>query len=167
MKVTSAEANKVLRGLEEKIGVLLEKEGKSSVFNAAVGEDPEMLRPAYDFAAVQEELEALRARVREVRHAINVFNATHELPGFPGLTVDRALVLLPQLNQDKARYRGMASRLPRERVESFASRGTIIDYQITNYSTEEAQAAYERTAEKLSAVQLALDAVNSSETFEI
>ena len=73
MKYTSSEANKILKELEARIEELKNREGKSSSFNAASTEDPEILRPAYDFDDVQKKLDALDDDVRTVKHAINVF----------------------------------------------------------------------------------------------
>ena len=167
MKYTSAEAGKLVKKLEEQIRDLKDKETKSSIFNAASTEDPEVLRPDYDFAAVQEQISRLQGDVRKVKHAINIFNTTHVLPGYPELTVDQALILIPQLSARKEKLRRMASRLPRERVDAMMSRGNIIDYQIANYDIAEAAAAYEKTADELSRLQLALDSVNTSIDIDI
>lgn len=48
MKYTSSEANKLLRRLNEERDAVLVKEQKSSTFLAAMGEDPESVRPKYD-----------------------------------------------------------------------------------------------------------------------
>ena len=42
----------------------------------------------------------------------------------------------------------------------------VIDYTYLNYNLAEVEADYERVSDELSDAQLALDAVNSSETFE-
>lgn len=167
MKYTSAEANKLVRKLDDRIREILSLESKSAVFRAASSEDVESLRPEYDFAQSQSRLELLLGQLREVKHAINVFNTTLELPGFEGLTIDQALVYIPQLNSRKETLRGMAARLPKERVEEYYNRSNIIDYRITNYDKEVVKAAYDRTAETLMKLQLALDTVNTTETMEI
>ena len=59
----------------------------------------------------------------------------------------------------------MAAALPRERVESY--RSTIIDYVIANYDIADAEKAYHAEQEKLTAIQIALDAANSGDTMEI
>ena len=67
MKYTSSEANKLLRRLNEERDAVLAKEQKCSTFLAAMGEDPESLRPQYDYAAVQNTLEMLNRKIRTVR----------------------------------------------------------------------------------------------------
>ena len=59
MKYTSAEAAKLLRRLNEEHDMLTELERQSRTFVAAVSEDPESVRPKYDFAEVQAKLAEL------------------------------------------------------------------------------------------------------------
>lgn len=167
MRMTSAEAGKLVKKLEERIGALLALEEKSAVFRVASGENEDLLRPAYDFTANQAELERLQENLRRVKHALNVFNTTHTLPGFGGMTVDQALIALPQLSARKTAMADFAARLPRERVKGYASQSNIIDYEVANYDVADAKAAYERLSDRLSALQLALDTVNHRETMEI
>ena len=166
MKYTSAEANKLIKKIEERIRLLRIAEGKGSVFNAAAGEDVEALRPEYDFAQTQGRLEELQTMLRTVKHAINSFNVSHTLPGFGDITIDQALILIPQLNSRKAELSEMMTRLPRERVENYA-RTNIIDYTITNYDAKEVEKKYNEIESRLTALQLALDSVNSAGTMEI
>lgn len=165
MRYTSAEANKLLKALELRRNTIKKKEEKAASFQAASNENIEELRPEYDFAKVQEELSSLNAKIREVKHAINVFNVSHTLPGYDGLTIDRALVYLPQLSEESRKLSVMASALPRERIESF--RSMIVDYSIANYDIDEAEKAYEDVSERLTSLQLALDRANTTETMEI
>ncbi len=167
MKVTSAEAGKLVKKIEEKISALQALEEKSSVFRVASGEDEELLRPVYDFLECQRKLEKLQADLRTVKHAINVFNTTHVLPGFDGMTVDQALIALPQVSAQKQKLSIYAARLPRERVQGYASQSNIIDYSVANYLPADAEAEYDRVSDLLSGLQLALDKVNHTEKMEI
>ena len=167
MKYTSAEAGKMVKKLEVEIRKVLLEEEKSSVFNAASTENPEELRPEYDFKKTQKKLEALQEMLRKTKHAINEFNVSHSLPGFDGLTVDQALVYIPMLTERKKTLFYMSTRLPRERVGSRFGSGNIIDYAISNFDKKEAEEKYEEVSELLSKMQLALDTVNTSETMEI
>ena len=167
MKYTSAEANKLIKKIEERISRLEIAENKGSTFNAAAGEDAEALRPEYDFAKTQAQMEELEAMMRKVKHAINCFNTTHTLPGFDDITVDQALVLIPQLRARKMTLGNMVSRLPRERVEVGIRSSNIIDYVITNYDMAEVERKYNEIGDRLSALQVALDTLNTTETMEI
>ena len=50
MEYTSAEANKLLRKLREEHAALISKESKASSFIISLGEDPESVRPEYDYS---------------------------------------------------------------------------------------------------------------------
>lgn len=165
MRYTSAEANKLLKGIEARIEDLKNKEKKSCSFHAASTEDPEALRPAYEFEETQRKIASLENDVRTVKHAINMFNVTHTVPGFDGLTIDQALVYLPQLSNRVRKLHTMAAALPRERVVSYGS--NIIDYEIVNYDIAKAEQMYHSEQENLRNLQTALDRANSDETMEI
>lgn len=114
MRYTSSEANKLLRRLTEERDALLVKELKSSTFLAAMGEDVDSVRPDYDYAQTQKELEELDRKIRMVKHAINGFNVSHEVQGFD-MTIDQMLVYIPQLTSKKKKLSNMKSRLPKQR----------------------------------------------------
>ena len=167
MKMTSAQAGKLLRQLQEEYSALLEKERISREFVAAVGEDVESVRPAYDYAAAQSALQAVEKKIRTLKHALNVFNTTHIVPGFD-MTVDELLVYLPQLSGRVNKLAQMKAKLPKQRVEErYGKSSNIIDYTYVNYDLGTVEADYEAAREELSRAQLALDAVNTSEVFEV
>lgn len=157
MTYTSAQANKLLKKLNDEHAALLDKESRSKDFRAAMGEDVESVRPAYDYADTQKKLAELEQRIRKVKHAINVFNATHVIPDF-----------IPQLTQRKNKLADMKARLPKQRVEEqYGRQSNIIDYSYANYDLAAVEADYERVGDELSRAQLALDAVNQRDTFEL
>jgi hypothetical protein len=167
MKYTSAEAAKLLRRLSEEHDMLTELERQSRTFVAAVSEDPESVRPKYDFAEVQAKLAELEGKIRRVKHALNIFNSTHLVPGFD-MTIDQMLVYIPQLSQRKQKLREMAGVLPKTRVASRMMSGSgIIDYTYANYDVAAAEAAAAAASEELARAQTALDKVNTTETMEI
>ena len=167
MKYTSAEANKLLKKLNEEKCMLLDNESRSSDFSAALGEDVESVRPEYDYSAAAQKLEALNADIRKVKHAINVFNTTHTVAGFD-MTIDEMLVYIPQLTEKKARLLAMSSRLPKERksVSGYGA-NAVIDYLYANYDVTKVAEDYSAVSELLSKAQTALDIVNTTETMEI
>ena len=166
MKYTSAQANKLLKKLNDEYSALLHKEQRSRDFRAAMGEDIESVRPAYDYAKTQARLEELEGTIRRLKHAINRFNTTQVVDGF-GITIDEMLVYIPQLTKRKSKLLEMKSRLPKERVEEqYGQQSNIIDYTYTNYDLAVVEADYEKTADELSRAQLALDTVNQQDSFE-
>ena len=167
MTLTSSQAAKLLKTLNDNFSAITEKERKSREFNAALNEDVESARPKYDYAGTREELKELEGKIRKLKHAINVFNVSHTVPGFD-MTIDEMLVYIPQLTAKKAKLAEMRSKLPKSRVEmSYGRSMSIIDYTYINYDLDTIEADYEKTSDELSRAQLALDAANSSVTFEI
>ncbi|MCI8403224.1 MAG: hypothetical protein HFI38_14225 [Lachnospiraceae bacterium] len=168
MKYTSSEANKLLRRLNEERDTLLMMEQKSSVFLAAMGEDPESVRPEYDFEKVRKTLEELDRKIRIVKHAVNRFNLEHQVAGFE-MTIDQMLIYIPQLTGRKQKLAMMKNRLPKQREmgQSYGRTGNIIDYSYANYDIKAAEAAYEAVADELARAQTALDVLNNTETMEI
>ena len=167
MQYTSAEAAKILRQLNEDYNALWRMESKSMDFVAALNEDVESVRPEYNYAETQKKLAELEDKIRIVKHAINVFNSTHIVPGFD-MTIDQMLIYLPQLSQRKNKLYDMKNRLPKTREKSSSYSGSnVIDYRIVNYDIAAAEADYNEAAELLSKAQTALDVINNTETMEI
>lgn len=168
MRYTSAEAAKMLRKLNDEREALLDKERRSSVFLAAVGEDAESVRPAYTYADTQTMLDKLDAQIRVVKHAINRFNTTQVIPGFD-MTIDQMLIYIPQLTAKKRKLGEMKNRLPkqRENADRFGRTNSIIDYSYANYDIGEVERDYEKVSEELARAQTALDVINNVETMEI
>ena len=164
---TSAEAGKLVKKIEDELKRQMLTERKSYSFVVASGEDVESLRPRYEFAETQKNIDELQEKLRIVKHAINQFNLTHTLPGFDGLTIDQALIMLPQLNARRTKYQEMINRLPKERISGIHSRNNLIEYNIANYNIEEVEKAYKELTSHLAKMQLALDTVNTTEKMEI
>lgn len=165
MRYTSAEAAKLLRSLNDEFNMLRTLEGSSFKFIAAVSENVEDVRPEYDFADYQKKMYEIKAKIRKVKHAINVFNTTHTVAGFD-MTVDEMLVYLPQLTEQQLKLAHFKTLLPKQRVTSGGS-SNIIDYQYANYDPKEAAEEYNKISDTISKAQLALDVLNSTETMEI
>ena len=81
MKLSSAEGAKLLKKLKSEYDALKSKESISSTFLASVGENPESVRPKYDYKESKAELDSLALKIRKLKHAINLFNTTTVIPG--------------------------------------------------------------------------------------
>ncbi len=165
MKYTSAQANKLLRQLQEARTAVLRSETQSRTFVAATVEDVEAARPAYDYAATQAKLQALEEKIRRVKHAVNAFNLSHKVEGFD-MTVDQMLVYIPQLSERKNKLGAMGSVLEKTRLSN-AGRSSIIEYEYANYDLERVKADYTAVTAELARAQLALDKLNNTEAMEI
>jgi len=165
-QITSAIAAKHLRKLNDQQNALLAMEKKARSFTAAIQEDVESVRPAYDYQAIQNSLAEIDAKIRKLKHTLNCFNSTYVIPEFD-MTIDQMLIYIPQLTASKTRLDGMRSRLPKERVrESFGRGNNIIEYEYANYDVAQADADYNTVADELARAQNALDKVNSTVLFE-
>ena len=165
MKYTSAEVGKLLKKLNDEHESILLREMNGKEFLAAVGESLSSVRPDYDFGATQAALDEIEAKIRKVKHALNVFNSTTVIPEF-NVTIDEMLVLIPQLTAKKSKLARMKDKLPKVREQSRTNLA-ILDYRYLNYDVNEATAEYEKVADTLAKAQNALDAVNMTKTLEI
>ena len=165
MKYTSAQANKLLKQLQEERYLLLTSERQSSTFVAATTEDPETARPAYSYSETRDQLVLLEQRIRQVKHAINTFNLTHVVDGFD-MTVDQLLIYIPQLTERKEKLRKMAAVLPKTRLAT-SGRSNIIEYEYANYDIDVVRKDFDSVSSELARAQLALDHLNATDTMDI
>lgn len=165
MEYTSAEAAKLLLKLRQDGERISTMEENAKTFLASVGEDVESVRPEYDYDKVKEEISELEAKIRKIKHAINLFNTVTVIPEF-GMTVDEMLVYIPQLTKKRSKLKEMAETLPKIRYQS-SIRSPIIDYQYINYDPAKVKTDLDKVTEELYRAQLALDAVNHSKSIEI
>ena len=166
MVYTAAEAAKQLKILNAKKETLLQKESINSTFVAATIEDPEALRPDYDYAKTQADLDKLDEQIRRLKHAIAVFNTTTVVEEF-NMTVDQILIYLPQLN-NKCEKLNSLRMIPRKARDPFSAHaGNIIDYKYANFDPDKAAEDYIKTTELIARVQTALDIVNNTGTIDI
>ena len=167
MKYTSAEANKLLKRLMQDYYNAIGIEKQTSTFLAATGENPDSVRPDYDYEKTQKDLNDLSCKIRKIKHAINTFNTATVVPGFD-MTIDEMLIYLPQLTERVDTLTVMSSAVPKVRERTYGQ-GTnaTIDYRYTNYDIAKAKEDYENLRLILAKAQTALDIINNSETFEI
>ena len=167
MKYTSAQANKLLKKLKEEYATLQQNEKDSFKFVAALNEDPESVRPQYDYAKMQKDMIELEDRIRKLKHAINQFNISTRVEEF-GMTIDEMLVYIPQLTVRKQKLQVMKGKLPKARVQrQYGNNSNIIDYEYINYDLDEVKRDYDLISDELSRAQLALDTLNNSVEFEL
>ena len=165
MKYTSAEANKLLRKLNDEKTSVIYREENGKEFLAAVGEDIESVRPKYDFTETQNAIAGIETKIRKLKHAINVFNSTTIIPEFD-MTIDEMLVYIPQLTAAKNKLARMKDKLPKVREQTRVN-SSILDYRYLNYDVETVTAEYEKVTDTLAKAQNALDSVNMNQTLEV
>ncbi len=167
MKMTSAQAAKLLRQLNDELRTLQLREGNTCSFVAALEEDIESVRPAYNFSEMSVAQAEVEKKTRTVKHAINVFNTVTSVPDFD-MTIDEMLVFLPQLTKKCETLSRMKDALPKVRENAgYSYSGSIIDYRYANYDVEQVGKYYAEISDTLAKAQTALDLVNNTVEFEI
>ncbi len=167
MQCTSAEAAKMIRQLKEELRLIIQRETLNSVFCAAVGEDPETLRPPYDYGETQKQIREIQARIRKIKHALNLFNSSQKVDD---MTIDEVLVYLPQLQELRDKLARMSGRSPKQRANAYHGFGklsTVIDYEYANYDISTVEDDYRKVCLEIGRLQGALDLVNSTVMMEV
>ena len=118
MKMTSAQAAKLLRQWNESLKAMQRREENTKTFLASLGEDLESVRPEYDYAAMQAEQAAIEANIRKLKHTLNVFNTTTVIPEFE-MTIDQMLIYLPQLTNRLEKLSRVRFLVPLPRKKSY------------------------------------------------
>ena len=165
MQVTSQEANKILNNIREEVNIIEREQEANRRFVAATIENKEDLRPDYNFMETQNKLFELELKELQIRHALNVFNATTEIEvGQMEMTLDKALVFIPWLEHKKFTLQNMKG-IP-EKVRKSVT-GNIIDYVYRNYDMKELEEEYANTVDVLNKVKQELNKINVTKTFVI
>ena len=165
MKMTSAQAAKLLRRLKEELATLQSREYDTSTFTVSPGEDIELIRPQYDYTEMKAQMEEVETKIRKLKHILNVFNSTTIVPEF-NMTIDEILVYIPQLSKRYSTLSTMKNTLPIQRETPSGMRG-IIEYTYANYDVELAKKDFDEVSERLAKAQTALDYVNSTVEMEV
>ena len=165
IKVSPAYASKLVKQKNEQMRVLLSQERETATTTACLDEDVTELLKVYDFAATQRQMDALNDDIIKLKHAINVFNTTTELPGL-GYTIDAALVRMKMLSSKRDRLANMKRIQPVTR-QSVGYGKSQPEYVYRNYDAKDVEVEYKKTEEELTSIQLALDKANLDSTIEV
>lgn len=166
MLLTSKDANKMLKQLNEELASLQKKEQLSKSFVAATSEDKESVRPEYNYEVSQSTQKEIEGKIVKLKHALNVFNVNTIVPEF-NMTIDEMLIYIPQLSARKMKLSLMKDTPKMERVNTFGRGSSIIDYTYINYDTNKVNKDYNTVSNELTKAQIALDKINVSKTFEV
>ena len=165
MTFTSASANKQIRVYEEEKEHILRNEREVCTYVLSVDEEEEA--PEYDYGAVREQVAELDRKVRALRCALHAFNVATVLPE-SGISIDEALVLMAQLNGERARLSSMRSTLPKRRLSANPYRGSkAVEYEYANFDIEGAEADFQQVSERIRQLQMEIDFANQTVPFEV
>lgn len=166
--LTSDGASKLLKRLQEEYNTLVQLEQRDSIVTMLQSEyqaakDSGKDIKDYDFAGKQSEMAVLRDRIVKLKHAINMFNTTTELPRLH-MTIDQALVYMSFLSNRKKALKDLWIAPEVARSRSGYMRESS-DVEVKKFSSEEVKAAYESVCRELSQVQQALNIANTTIPF--
>lgn len=167
MKLTSAMASKMIKALNEENQTLIHKRRHESTTSYVQDEIP--LESDYDFNSLHEQIVANNKKIAKIRHAVNLFNTTTVLEGFEdydgsGLTIDKALIIMPMLSSAKDAYSKMKDANDISRRVDYKGN---VEFTKLNYLTSDVATAYQKVTELLTAIQLSLDKANLTVEFEV
>lgn len=165
MKLTSAEANKMIRSLRDQHRLLLLQEENVVSFIAATTENLEEVRPPYSYEETAAKFEEIERKIRKIKHALNVFNAATVVDGFD-MTIDEMLVFLPQTSDRLRKLEDMLAKPEKARAMN-TGRTSIIEYEYLNYDLQKVQQDYDALLDLKNRALTALDVVNNTVPFEI
>ena len=167
-KMTSALANKMIKSLEEEKMYWVNKEASSSMYVAAINEEPVI--PEYDYSEIAATFAALDEKIAIIKHALNLSNATAKvMVGGVEMSVDTILIKMAQLNRRKVILDRMRKQLPKAREEqrSYGSRNAVPEYRYINYDLELVKKDYEEVSAKIMEMQMELDKYNQTVQFDV
>ena len=165
MKMTSAEANKMIKQLRDQYRLLESQERNLISFIAATTENIEDVRPAYSYEDTRDQYDEIERKIRRIKHALNQFNA-RTVPVGLDMTIDELLVFLPQANDRLRKLAAMLSRPVKLRAEN-TGRTSIIEYEYLNYDPVAVQKNYDALLEYKNRAMTALDVTNNTVPFEV
>lgn len=163
MEVTSALANKLIKGYTDELDHLVRVEGDSYSYTEVAGQVP--IIPDYNFLDMQQKIEDLNWKIIKLKHAVSVFNTTHVIEACD-MTVDQILVRMAQLNRLKSKYQQMRN-LPEKKLNRSYGSSQAAEYICRNFNVEAVEVAYNDVVNELRSLQLNLDLCNSTERFDI
>lgn len=165
MKLTSAEANKMIRALKDQYRLLSSQENNVISFIAATTENVDEVRPPYNYEETAEKYDEIERKIRKIKHALNVFNATTVVDGFD-MTIDEMLVFLPQTSDRLRKLEDMLAKPEKSRAQN-TGRTSIIEYEYLNYDLQKVQEDYDALMDMRSRALTALDVMNNTVSFEV
>lgn len=159
MQFNAVGAMKHIKYLEEEKQRLLERERNNSTID--IVDEKEVQVEPYEFAETRKAIGEIDTEIANIKHALNVFNTTQQIEG--GITIDKALVKLAQLNRELHVVQGLKMR-PKESYEQ-GYRNSFL--RKVNYSLDEVNNYYKSLIKEIHTLQMAIDEANMTNKFEV
>ena len=127
--MTINEMGKRIENLKTERERLIEKDKKLRVFRASGFEDLEKLRPDYDYAFFQSELDRVEEEIKKLTAKAISILTTQKVNEFHDMTVLDLLLYLNDLKEKDERLYEMTTHLEKERHAS----SLLLEYEYINY----------------------------------
>ncbi len=160
MKICLSEGMKRVKELNERKSVILIDELRRMQVSYKEGEQP--VQVDYDYAKTREEVKSIDDEVRKIRHLTALANCTAMTD--EGCTISEALVLLAQLNAEKARVERLAAA---EKLTRRITPNGVLEYTVCNYEPAAAAADCAELRSRIYRLQLAIDRANLNTFIEV
>lgn len=166
MKVTSAQANKMLKQLNEEKAFWSGKELEGRFYIVSTGEEP--IIPEYDYEKVRDKIQEIDEKVISLKHALNISNLTDTIT-FSGktMTIDMALIRMAQLSNRKSFLDTMRKHPEKKRILDHYRTTPHSEYEHINYDISVVEEDYAKVDEELSSLQIALDNHNHTVMMDV
>lgn len=163
MRITSDEANKILKKLDDEKRILFQDIDNRATFIASVSEDAEKLRPEFNFVDALKKIDEIDAKMLKIKSARAKFNTEMHLTS--GLNIGEALVRMSILNNRIGTYRKYA--IMQEKARNNFSNNKEIEYIYTNFNHEDAVKKYQSVQAEVLEIQRELNVLNATELFDV
>lgn len=160
MKMTITAANREIKRLKEELSRIQEEELCCQVITHSEGEA--QIPVAYDFLATQAKIDGINERIMKIRHAVNVFNVNHILPG-AGMTIDAVLIRVAMMSEEKKKLQGMLRIQEVSRKPSYNS----VEISHRNFDKTQVEDRFRRVSDELEKMWAELDLANLTEEIEV
>ena len=151
--MTINEIGKRIGDLKKERERLIEKDKKLRVFRASEFEDLEKLRPDYDYAGLQSELDGVEEEIRNLTAKAISILTTQKVNEFHDMTVLDLLLYLNDLKEKEERLYEMTTHLEKERHAS----SHLLEYEYINYDISKVEEDLRKTREELKKVRTFFD----------
>lgn len=162
MRITSQKAKQLINQLNSEKDSLVIRERNNRTFVAATTENPNDLKPDYDFWETENRYVELTFKIAKLKHALNLFNASTVI--WRDKTIDEVLVILPGFSNRKVTLDGL-----KETPEKVRDRvtGQVIDYRYASFNPKDAASEFQTVESSINEMHIALDKANSTLEFEV
>ena len=151
--MTINEIGKRIGDLKTERERLIEKDKKLRVFRASEFEDLEKLRPDYDYAGLQSELDGVEEEIRNLTAKAISILTTQKVNEFHDMTLLDLLLYLRDLKEKEERLYEMTTHLEKERHVS----SLLLEYEYINYDISKLEEDLRKTREELEKVRTFFD----------